>query len=391
MIKFRYNYPNGFIGVFKEQFVLNRSIQRAIDIYEDLLITSPTDAVVYEEFFSRSSILSFVFCKGKNLKSKIDEVYGKYPLIADRFCPAWIFNNYSFKFELLDLDLSSEANKTVLTSYKNELCAELEKIEDEVGSKLARNLIVRLEALRTANNISKLLSRIQYVCIGRSRLSNKIENMYPAWFKDIQTIFDYEKLRADYGLEIISSSGLEACPYCNARKIETVLGINGVGSPDLDHFYPKSSYPFLATTLSNLIPSCWYCNQKFKREKDTYNGHLHPLLKGTDSYNVFNFTPTLDEQPEIMMNGCPAFRKNISLFELEAVYDSRAYRETYTNITDLLDMHKGIRGNMNKVVDDKRFFDLTFSIGRNRTSKNTIDHKFRLDILSHLTHNHYKT
>ncbi|MCX2430889.1 HNH endonuclease [Pedobacter sp. GR22-10] len=55
---------------------------------------------------------------------------------------------------------------------------------------------------------------------------------------------------------------LKACFYCNyvgtltltrAKKYKTFY--------DLDHIYPKSIYPFLATSFFNFIPSCATCNR----------------------------------------------------------------------------------------------------------------------------------
>jgi len=390
MIKFKYYYPHGFIERFKNDFIIVKVISKANEVYEELVINAPLEALSYKGFLSKNSILGFIFCKGKDLKKKIDEVYGNYPLIADRFCPAWVFNKYNFRFDLLNLDLSIDDNKAIILGYKPELRTELQKIIDDNGSILATELVLKLDDLHTAKSISKLFSRIRYICLGRSRLTNRIEDKYPLWFKEISKIFNYDKLRAEYGVEIISSTNLAACPYCNARKIEVVKGLFAVGTPDLDHFYPKSRYPFLATTLSNFIPSCWYCNQKFKREKDTYQGYLHPLLKGTEKYNVFKFTPTLDSQPKILLHGCNQFKQNISMFELEKVYESDSYKQKYKRINDLIDYHKELRGNMNAVTDDKFFFELTFDMGDNLSTQNTIDHKFKLDVLSHLTHNNYR-
>ena len=390
MIKFKYRYPIGFIQNLKENFIANNVLKKSNIIYKELIENSPNDAVIYKDFLKSSSIHSFIFCKNTNLKGMIDQVYEKYPLMADRFCPSWIFNKYVFEFQLLDLDLSIEKNLTTVINYKKKLYLELKKIERERGSKLAKNLIEKLEKLKTAKSIIKLLFRIKYICLGRSRLANKILDQYPSWFKDIPSIFNYDKLRADFGIEIISSSDLKICPYCNARKIEIVKGMDTIASPDLDHFHPKSSYPFFAITLSNLIPSCWYCNQKFKREKDTYQGYLHPLINGTESYSVFKFSPYLDGQPKIQMEGCTKFNKNISMFELEAVYCIEAYQKTYKNIEDILDISKELKGSLNSVLDDSIFVKKIVLGGVGLTTKNTIDYKFKLDVLSHLTHNNYR-
>lgn len=60
------------------------------------------------------------------------------------------------------------------------------------------------------------------------------------------------------------------CPYCNANFIHTIQSnyylskASSRGMADLDHFLPKSIFPIFAVSLSNLVPSCIYCNQRFK-------------------------------------------------------------------------------------------------------------------------------
>lgn len=83
---------------------------------------------------------------------------------------------------------------------------------------------------------------------------------------------------------------VDVCPYCNRQYIYTTFDeeddlddndesanstsqpsttsgdsttekrINYITRPELDHYYPKSIYPFLSCNLFNLIPSCSTCN-----------------------------------------------------------------------------------------------------------------------------------
>lgn len=56
----------------------------------------------------------------------------------------------------------------------------------------------------------------------------------------------------------IDEINLGTCPYCNRSYSYTVK--DGSIKPELDHFFPKSKYPFLAVSYYNLIPSCPTCN-----------------------------------------------------------------------------------------------------------------------------------
>jgi 5-methylcytosine-specific restriction endonuclease McrA len=61
--------------------------------------------------------------------------------------------------------------------------------------------------------------------------------------------------------ELIEATGTKVCPYCNRVFVENVA-FSGGGSVkgQLDHFYPKESYPYLAISRYNLVPCCPFCN-----------------------------------------------------------------------------------------------------------------------------------
>lgn len=71
----------------------------------------------------------------------------------------------------------------------------------------------------------------------------------------------FHKIDENYGIRnnmlLIKELGVTVCPYCNRNYInsrKTRIGAN------FDHYYDKSTYPFFALTLSNLIPCCTTCN-----------------------------------------------------------------------------------------------------------------------------------
>lgn len=64
--------------------------------------------------------------------------------------------------------------------------------------------------------------------------------------------------------DVAPYANVRYCPYCNA---DTVYALNIDGIPirsDLDHFFPKDKYPFLAISIYNLIPACTRCNRSLK-------------------------------------------------------------------------------------------------------------------------------
>ena len=83
-----------------------------------------------------------------------------------------------------------------------------------------------------------------------------------------------------------------SCPYCNANPIQVVGNNNERSSSkllfDLDHFYPKVEYPFLALSFYNHLPSCKICNQTYKGSKEfSIYSHIHPFHRCFDSSYQF--------------------------------------------------------------------------------------------------------
>lgn len=55
---------------------------------------------------------------------------------------------------------------------------------------------------------------------------------------------------------------LRVCPYCGRAYIYAVEENGSVVKPQIDHFLPKSKYPYLALSYFNLILVCQTCNMK---------------------------------------------------------------------------------------------------------------------------------
>ena len=68
--------------------------------------------------------------------------------------------------------------------------------------------------------------------------------------------------------------GVTVCPYCNRQYIFTVASRKV--RPQLDHFFPKREYPYLALSLYNMIPSCGLCNMTKSSLDTAVNPVLYP-------------------------------------------------------------------------------------------------------------------
>ena len=90
-------------------------------------------------------------------------------------------------------------------------------------------------------------------------------NMKGSKDKDLATellekVFRYDTFsKRAVAVDILTEMGVSVCPYCNRQY--TFTSKSGKVRAQLDHYYPKTLYPYLALSLYNMVPSCGICNQ----------------------------------------------------------------------------------------------------------------------------------
>ena len=165
-------------------------------------------------------------------------------------------------------------------------------------------------------------------------------------------IFDYDafsKDRTGWGAYALCSAARhKVCPYCHIRTTATVARDtdNAGYRPQLDHYYDKARYPFLALSLGNLVPCCGTCNGPgMKHNKDfVRTPHLNPLRDvAVLTFNLIPanggaWHPTLRalrepaEQFEVRINvpaGNQCAENSLHTFQLRSQYQQKlhdAYR-----------------------------------------------------------------
>ena len=133
--------------------------------------------------------------------------------------------------------------------------------------------------------------------------------------------------RKTYGsYKFVETLDLKTCPYCNRNYTFIVDEESGKLRPELDHFYPKSIYPFLAMSFYNLIPSCPICNHT-KSSKVSEN-LINPYDIKDDDFK-FTYKPTdisfsqIESKKYDMDSFEIEFKKkneNIDIFKLDELY-----------------------------------------------------------------------
>jgi len=170
------------------------------------------------------------------------------------------------------------------------------------------------------------------------------------------------KKKKDYdAYKLASKLQVNVCPYCNLNATYTVFMKDGkkITRPEFDHFYDKATYPILALSFYNLIPSCHTCNSTLKgREEFSQETHLNPYsdsfdkvakfkLKIEDStfyHSIKGFNLTLQSDDERAENNIESFQldtlyQNHKDIVLELIQKQAIYNESYMD--ELMTQYEG--------------------------------------------------
>jgi len=164
---------------------------------------------------------------------------------------------------------------------------------------------------------------------------------------------DSKRERIDYNAyKLVKDLNISTCPYCNRGTIYNLQKSKGRTS-ELDHFYPKSIYPYFAISFYNLIPSCKVCN-KLKGEDEIA---INPYEKGFEKTDFeleikdSNFYHSINGFDLKIKSKDTDIDKQIDTFKLEDLYQNHKdivleliqkeaiYNESY--LDELLTQYEG--------------------------------------------------
>ena len=119
-----------------------------------------------------------------------------------------------------------------------------------------------------------------------------VSNGYSNYFSEVynktrKNKIEYLIEKKYHAYKFIEELNIRTCPYCNRNYISSVSKDKKDDKktrPEIDHFYPKAIYPFLACSFYNLIPSCKTCNH-MKSDNDSFrNGLMNPYEMEEDTF-----------------------------------------------------------------------------------------------------------
>lgn len=134
----------------------------------------------------------------------------------------------------------------------------------------------------------------------------------------------------------IKDLNVKVCPYCNRNYI---LNFNKKGTlnatAQLDHFFDKNKYTYLAVSMYNLIPSCGTCNQRKSTKQEnifypygeSFNDSVSFSLKGIKNRdkllneNLDFFDESRIEIEYKIINKEERVKKHLEIFNIKSLYN----------------------------------------------------------------------
>jgi len=186
---------------------------------------------------------------------------------------------------------------------------------------------------------------VQVMVLNRQKGVKELKTRY--LYKLIVDAMKYEYVQSTIYPVFITELNIKACVYCNAQYAFSVAGRNGYQNYELDHFKPKSKYPYLCTTFMNLQPSCATCNKK-KSDKEPLpdeeafqlfvaegtTGELSPVKFELDNASAARYLADPNNKTLIINFSCPNNPKLEKCFN--RFFDINTLYQAHTDIAEEL-------------------------------------------------------
>ena len=202
--------------------------------------------------FSQSIQDDLVDLKNDFLAARILEID-----MGSRRRPNWINSPYTPQdyADYIDAILAGYDSGELLTWKPTEFCAAVSNMDREVRHEIVGKPM-KLDGVLVGSFAGQLVKAMHFDDVRRE--------IVPSIYKKLE---------------------LKTCVYCNANYI--ITDKDGNGYFDLDHWKPKSFYPFLCISFFNLQPSCASCNRRKSASDELFFGLWDDT--GAPSLDVLRF------------------------------------------------------------------------------------------------------
>lgn len=392
MIKINFSFNNDFLVRYKKNVITDRLIP-AINV---MISEAPvSDKARLLEVFTNEFIQDLVLCDAENLNEMISTIYDGFHELAERYCLEYYLKDIVLDSNIVSMPIMKKSDKSQFKVIHDGVVHQLKLLSDERKSIYLPIIIAKMEGTTVSSEMKKQLTLINSMKLGKHVLSEEITSLFPTWVTSFYKIFDYDAMSNAFGHEITNEMDLNVCLYCNNEDIETIKKKGAESRPDLDHFFPRSKFPFLAVTLSNLIPAGKRCNQTYKKAHSMLD-YIHPFIDGINQVRLFNFNYIFDEGRSVEAINVTInslnnnLDKNLALFNVEATHNKENVRNWFLNLEERYQLLVNSGLTIDEVLDNYDLVRIMLDVDVNRSPKKEQFQKLKLDALNLLSNRNYE-
>jgi hypothetical protein len=390
MISTSATFDKKFIGMYKSRVIVSEVIPSLAKLRRKV---SSKYVNAFELCFSEKRVISMILSPASKLEEHIQFIEDNFSILIERFNSGRYLKNIPFDDNVDDLIAVQDGRR--INEIKRTLIVDL-TINQKDDYFLKKNLLSRLQKAKTTTQTLNVLKEISNIIKGKSKKQKKYyTDNYPKWLNELPDSFNYKSVSNVYGFDIVNKFDLRFCPYCNDEPIPTIVGTKRNYRTAIDHFYPKARYPFLAVSLSNFIPAGTRCNSGFKSEADMV-GYFNPSIHKLKDEALFAFVFSPDNKIQydslvVSLNRNDDFlNKNISLFELEGVYNNDECKLEIEKIHERILHHRALGDeNMERILASEQLIRREFNVDLSIPAKRVRWQKYLVDFLNQICNKNY--
>lgn len=241
--------------------------------------------------------------------------------------------------------LKNEIKKLLDSSFCSKILNDLEELRDNPNSEckgILEIFVAEKDRLEEMKEKMFLGDKVKY---GKIKL--KKEKDRDKQERDLIEFFElflgaYKSFRSSWsdwnGTKYSELLEIRTCPYCNSSYIYKYSGNKECKTTaELDHYYSKIDYPFLAISIFNLIPCCHNCNHIKSNEdkeilypfKESASIDMQFRVKDTEEFinSMTNLKSTIESIEIELINRASGSKKikidnHIEVFKLKSRYNN---------------------------------------------------------------------
>lgn len=157
-----------------------------------------------------------------------------------------------------------------------------------------------------------------------------------------------------HGYNLAEKLDIQTCIYCNRLYTHTIITEKRkfIARATFDHWFPKATYPLLALSFYNLIPSCNVCNSSVKgSDLLALKSIFHPYWKHKSPKKQLDFNFAYDLEDHVKAVSVLEHRNKFSGDSLEAMQLDIIYKSHNQEIRELIYLKKAFSSSYLRSVE----------------------------------------